>query len=67
MLKQLGVTRVRLMTNNPLKVGALKKAGLEVVSHQRVLGRTTAENVRYLASKRDRAGHVIGQEPAAAE
>jgi GTP cyclohydrolase II len=59
MLKQLGVGAVRIMTNNPLKIEALRKAGLEVVSDQRVFGRLTAENVRYLASKRDRAGHFI--------
>ena len=59
MLKQLGVTSVRVMTNNPEKIGALKAAGLEVVSDQRAFGRQTAENIRYLASKRDRAGHFI--------
>jgi GTP cyclohydrolase II len=59
MLKQLGVASVRVMTNNPEKIGALKAAGLEVVSDQRAFGRQTAENVRYLASKRDRAGHFI--------
>jgi len=59
MLKQLGVTHVRVMTNNPEKIAALRNAGLEVASHQRVLGRPTAENVRYLAAKRDRAGHFL--------
>lgn len=59
MLRQLGVTRVRALTNNPEKIAALRAAGLEVVSDQRVVGRRTAENVRYLASKRDRAGHLI--------
>ena len=59
MLTQLGVTSVRLMTNNPLKIAALQDAGLSVASDERVLGRQTAENVRYLASKRDRAGHFI--------
>jgi GTP cyclohydrolase II len=59
MLKQLGVTRVTALTNNPLKVGAIKAAGLEVAATQRVLGRPNIHNVRYLASKRDRAGHFI--------
>jgi GTP cyclohydrolase II len=59
MLKQLGVRSVRLMTNNPEKIAILQDAGLEVVSDERVLGRRTAENVRYLATKRDRAGHHI--------
>ncbi len=59
MLKQLGVHAVRLMTNNPVKIAALRAAGLDIVSDQRVLGRMNDHNVRYLASKRDRAGHII--------
>ncbi len=59
MLKQLGATAVRVMTNNPEKLNALREAGLEVISDHRVLGRPTPENVSYLASKRDRAGHYI--------
>jgi GTP cyclohydrolase II len=62
MLKELGVGKVRLMTNNPEKIAALSKAGLEVISDHRVLGRPTAENVSYLAAKRDRAGHYIDLE-----
>jgi GTP cyclohydrolase II len=59
MLKQLGVSRVAIMTNNPVKIAALQGAGLEVVEDRRVHGRPTSENVLYLASKRDRAGHFI--------
>ena len=65
MLRQLGVGQVRLMTNNPEKIAALRKSGLDVVGDQRVMGRATAENVRYLASKRDRAGHLIDVETLA--
>jgi GTP cyclohydrolase II len=59
MLKQLGVRRVVAMTNNPVKIGAIKHAGLEVQASRRVLGRPNKHNVQYLASKRDRAGHYI--------
>ena len=59
MLRLLGVGQVRLITNNPDKIAALDKAGLKVVSHQRSFGRTTADNLRYLTAKRDRAGHMI--------
>ncbi|WP_342778675.1 GTP cyclohydrolase II RibA [Phreatobacter stygius] len=59
MLKKLGVAEVDIMTNNPVKVTALREAGLHVVSERRVIGRPTDENVRYLASKRERAGHFI--------
>lgn len=59
MLKQLGVSHVIALTNNPQKIGAIEAAGLDVAASQRVLGRPNAHNVRYLASKRDRAGHII--------
>ena len=59
MLRQLGVTRVALITNNPEKIGALRRADIDVVADQRSIGRRTAENVHYLASKRDKAGHFI--------
>jgi GTP cyclohydrolase II len=66
MLKQLEVNAVQIMTNNPEKIAALRKAGLDVASDQRVFGRSTAENVRYLASKRDRAGHYFDLDTLAA-
>lgn len=59
MLNALGVSRVTLLTNNPEKIAALRRAGIEVASHQRIFGRTTTENIRYMATKRDRAGHMI--------
>ena len=67
MLKQIGVAQVHVMTNNPLKMAALETAGLEVVSDRRILGRTTDQNVRYLASKRDKAGHFIDVDGAPAQ
>ena len=66
MLRQLDVKQVLLITNNPEKIAALRRAGLDVASDQRVLGRATSENVRYLASKRDRAGHFIDFDTLAA-
>lgn len=62
MLRQLGFTSIRLMTNNPEKVAALREAGLEVVSSHRVMGRSTEHNVSYLETKRDRAGHIIAKD-----
>ncbi|WP_246206815.1 GTP cyclohydrolase II RibA [Methylocystis heyeri] len=59
MLAQLGVRSVRVMTNNPSKIAALKDAGLDVVSDHRIVGRRTDHNVRYIAAKRDRAGHYF--------
>ncbi|TCK23592.1 GTP cyclohydrolase II [Ancylobacter aquaticus] len=59
MLRQLGYDRVILMTNNPEKIGALRRAGLDVTGVERLYGRRGADNIRYLAAKRDRAGHFL--------
>ena len=67
MLKQLGVTRVRILTNNPVKIEAMRQAGLDVVSEQRVIGRPSSHNVSYLESKRDRAGHLIDMDALASQ
>ncbi len=58
MLKKLGVTRVRLLTNNPEKAEALRKSGLDV-QEQRLTGRITEDNLRYLQVKRDKGGHKL--------
>jgi GTP cyclohydrolase II len=59
MLDLLGVRAVRLLTNNPAKVAALEAAGMTVaerVPHQLP---ANPHNARYLATKRDRAGHLL--------
>ncbi len=59
MLQLLGVRSIRLMTNNPAKVDALTAAGVEVaerVPHQLP---DNPHNARYLATKRDRSGHIL--------
>ena len=59
MLELLGATSVRLMTNNPAKVAALEAAGIRV--EERVPHRLpdNPHNARYLATKRDRSGHLL--------
>lgn len=59
MLRQLGFARIRLLTNNPEKAGAMRRAGIDVTDTQRVSGRRSPENASYLAAKRDRAGHLV--------
>ncbi|NCP14427.1 MAG: GTP cyclohydrolase II [Sphingomonadales bacterium] len=59
MLKLLGATAIRLLTNNPAKVIALEAAGITVserVPHQLP---ENPHNARYLATKRDRSGHLL--------
>ncbi|WP_423140978.1 GTP cyclohydrolase II [Parablastomonas sp. CN1-191] len=59
MLDLLGVRTIRLMTNNPAKVAALAAAGVAVA--ERVAHQLPANpfNARYLATKRDRSGHLL--------
>lgn len=66
-LRQLGVAHVNLFTNNPNKVAALRRAGIEVSGQRRVFGRRTSENSDYLDTKRDRAGHAFDHGEKAAQ
>jgi GTP cyclohydrolase II len=58
-LKDLGISRVHLMTNNPLKMDALTEGGIEVVSRQPVVIEPTDENKFYLHTKRSVMGHLF--------
>ncbi len=59
MLDLLGARSVRLMTNNPAKLAALEAAGLAVVERIAHQLPDNPHNARYLATKRDRAGHLL--------
>ena len=58
-LRDLGVTSVRLMTNNPAKRSYLDAAGIDVTDYVPVIVGQAAENENYLATKRERMGHII--------
>jgi len=60
MLRDLGVTTMRLLTNNPEKYGGLEGFGLEVVERVPLESRPNPENISYLRTKRDRMGHLLG-------
>ncbi|MEV3963401.1 hypothetical protein AB0M34_21335 [Nocardia sp. NPDC050193] len=65
-LLDLGLPRIRLLTNNPAKRAGLTEAGIEI---DEVLGleiAPNADNLAYLASKRDRLGHNISASAAVA-
>lgn len=59
-LRLLGVHAVRLITNNPAKVGALELAGIKVVERISAAVPTAPTNERYLQTKRDKMGHLVG-------
>lgn len=58
MLSELGVTKVRLLTNNPLKIDALTEAGIVVSERVAITVPANRHNERYIQTKRDRAGHL---------
>jgi len=55
----LGVGAMRLLTNNPAKVEAMRALGLEVTAVERLHVRPTPANRAYLRTKRDRLGHDL--------
>ncbi len=59
-LRDLGVTRLRLLTNNPRKIAGLTTAGLSVVERIPLIVAPSPDNARYLATKRERLGHLLG-------
>jgi 3,4-dihydroxy 2-butanone 4-phosphate synthase/GTP cyclohydrolase II len=60
-LVDLGITTMRLMTNNPAKRGGLEGFGLQIVERVPVHTIPHADNRRYLETKRDRMGHLLEQ------
>ena len=59
MLKNLGVKRVELITNNPDKVRAVKDAGIEIVERRPMYGTLNRHNLPYVRAKAERAGHWL--------
>jgi 3,4-dihydroxy 2-butanone 4-phosphate synthase/GTP cyclohydrolase II len=60
-LKDLGLSQVRLLTNNPKKVDAFIYDGfaLQVVDQVPIVAPTNPHNVKYLSTKREKMGHTL--------
>ena len=59
MLADLGLSQVRLLTNNPAKCAGLRSCGIEVVEQVPIETGARPENRRYLETKRNRLGHTL--------
>ena len=59
MLSDLGVKRIRLLTNNPKKVVGLQGHGLEIIEQLPIRVPPNPENEGYLKTKRERMGHLL--------
>jgi 3,4-dihydroxy 2-butanone 4-phosphate synthase/GTP cyclohydrolase II len=58
-LLDLGLRRVRLLTNNPMKIQGLQRYGVEVVERLPIVQPVTSHNVRYLEAKKAKLGHLL--------
>ena len=58
-LVDLGVTTMRLMTNNPMKYGGLEGFGLDIVDRVALANHANPENIEYLRTKQNRMGHIM--------
>ena len=60
-LADLGVSKIRLLTNNPRKIVGLSAYGLEVVERVSIEIPANSANKRYLSTKHDKLGHLLSQ------
>jgi len=58
-LHDLGIRKVRLMTNNPKKIIGLNGYGIEIVERVPLLIPSRKENARYLSTKKEKMGHLL--------
>ncbi len=59
-LVDLGITTMRVMTNNPAKYGGLEGFGLEIVERVPLSIAPNSENIAYLRTKQEKMGHLLG-------
>ncbi len=58
-LSDLGVTKVRLMTNNPLKLTGLSGHGIEITNREPIQLNHNERNVEYMKTKKEKMGHIL--------
>ena len=58
LLNELGIKRIRLLTNNPQKISSLRDHGIEVAGRLPLVTTSNMHNERYLRAKHERAGHL---------
>jgi len=59
LLADLGLQKIRLMTNNPKKISGLQGFGLEIIDQVPIVANPTPHNERYLETKKEKLGHML--------
>ena len=63
-IADLGIQKMRILTNNPAKYGGLQGYNLEIVERVPLISDSNPENVRYLQTKEERMGHLMDESNA---
>ncbi len=58
-LKNLGLKKMRLITNNPRKIKFIESTGIEIIERIPAITKTNKFNVNYLRTKKDKLGHLL--------
>lgn len=58
-IKQLGLRRIRLMSNNPDKIAAVQKAGIEIVERVSIEVEPHEKSLGYMKTKKEKMGHLL--------
>jgi len=58
-LADLGIKKIRLLTNNPKKVSGIEGFGMEIIERVPIQVRSNIRNIRYLKTKKEKMGHML--------
>ena len=58
-LADLGIKKIRLLTNNPKKVSGIEGFGMEIIERVPIQVRSNSRNIRYLKTKKEKLGHML--------
>jgi 3,4-dihydroxy 2-butanone 4-phosphate synthase/GTP cyclohydrolase II len=58
-LADLGIKKIRLLTNNPKKISGIEGFGLEIVERISIQMHSNSRNLKYLKTKKEKMGHIL--------
>jgi len=60
--RDLGLTKIRIMTNNPKKISRLEVYGIKIVEQIPLIVEPSKHNIEYLRTKKHRLGHILDED-----